>query len=410
MPAIAWVAPPADSGYGAPIADTVALILAGGGARGAYEAGALSVLMPVLDQRGELPRIVIGTSVGALNAGFIAANAQVPTAEMTTRAVETWEDMTWHDVARGVASAASLRRLFEYAGEVLGIPRVHIQSLLDPEPLRTTVRQRINFEQIERNVAAGRLDAVGVVATSAYTGRSVVFHTGLESPPRDDGRGIDYVAAPLSEEHVLASASIPGAFPAVHVDRPEPARGWYYDGGTRLNTPIKPALALGAQRVIVIALSSLAPGPPRLAGEDQPDVLAGLGQILQGLLGDQLIDDIQTVATINDLVDPGAESAQKRQVPYIVIAPAERDAIGHRALDVVREHYSGPRQSIRAPDISLLNRLTAGATDVQHAELLSFLLFVPEFARALVALGREDARRWVDQSHELEGLWQVGPL
>jgi NTE family protein len=276
--------------------------------------------------------------------------------------------------------------------------------------MRTTVRERLDFAQIEGNVAAGRLDAVGVVATSALTGRSVVFHTGLQSPPRDDSRGIDYVATPLTEEHVLASASIPAAFPAVHVDRPEPARGWYYDGGTRLNTPIKPALALGADRVIVIALSSPAPGPPGLAGDDQPDVLAGIGQILSGLLGDQLIDDIQTVAMINGLIAPGAEVAGKRRVPYIIIAPAERDAIGRRALDVVREHYSGPRQAMRAPDISVLAHLTAGASDVQHAELLSFLLFVPEFARALVALGREDARAWVDQRHELEDLWQVGPL
>jgi NTE family protein len=234
----------------------VALILAGGGARGAYEAGVLSVLLPVLEQRGELPRVVIGTSVGALNAGFIAANAHVPTAEMTARAVEIWETMTWRDVARGVASAASLKRVFEYAGEVLGVPRARIESLLDPEPMRRTVRDRLDFPQIERNVGAGRLDAVGVVTTSGLTGRSVVFHTGLESPPRDDGRGIDYVAAPLTAEHVLASASIPGVFPAVHVDRPEPARGWYYDGGTRLNTPIKPALALGAKRVIVIAPAS----------------------------------------------------------------------------------------------------------------------------------------------------------
>src|SRR4051794_27040426 len=60
---------------------TVALVLAGGGARGAYEAGALSVLLPALEARGERPVIVVGTSVGALNATFVAATAHLPAAD-----------------------------------------------------------------------------------------------------------------------------------------------------------------------------------------------------------------------------------------------------------------------------------------------------------------------------------------
>ncbi|HEY2006318.1 MAG TPA: patatin-like phospholipase family protein, partial [Solirubrobacteraceae bacterium] len=66
---------------------TVAVVLAGGGARGAYEAGALSVLLPVLEERGLRPRIVIGTSVGALNASFLAANAQLPADQLATEAL-----------------------------------------------------------------------------------------------------------------------------------------------------------------------------------------------------------------------------------------------------------------------------------------------------------------------------------
>jgi len=103
-------------------------------------------------------------------------------------------------------------------------------------------------------------------------------------------------------------------------------------------------------------------------------------------------------------------SAGKRRVPYIVIAPAERDAIGRCALRVFREHYSRPLQAIRSPDIALLARLTAGGSDTQHAELLSFLLFASELSNALIALGQEDARRWIDQAHDLDELWQVGPI
>jgi NTE family protein len=291
------------------------------------------------------------------------------------------------------------------------VPGARLESLLDPTPLSATVREHVDFVQIERNVRAGALDGAAVVATSALTSRSVVFHCGLESPPPDRRRGIDYVRTPLAEQHVLASAAIPAIFPAVHVNRPRAARGWYVDGGTRLDTPIKPALKFGARRVIVIALNSLARGPARLAGEQQPDALDGTGQILTSVLDDQLTADIQTLSTINGLtrttrVVPG----RKRRVPYIVIAPATRDAIAKRARRVLREHYSGLLDAVRSPDIALLSRLIAGGSDAHHAELLSFVLFASEFTKALVALGKQDAQRWIDQPHEVDDLWQLAPI
>ena len=390
---------------------TVALVLAGGGARGAYEAGALSVLLPVLEERGERPRILIGTSVGALNVSFLGAAAHWPASALMPDALSIWESVTWGEVARRLISGGSLRRLSEYAAEVLGVPGARLGSLLDPAPLRTTLRDRVDFDQLQRNVKAGWLDAIGVVATSALTSRSVVFHSGLESPPRDLRRGIDYVETPLAEDHVLASAAIPVIFPAVHVEQPRRERGWYFDGGTRLSTPIKPALEFGAERVVVIALTSLAAGPGRLAGEARPDALAGAGQILLGLLADQLTADVQTLATINGLTRATrAVPSRKRRVPYIAIAPARRDAIGAIALRVLREHYRGPVQAIRAPDITVLARLLAGSADEQHAELVSFLLFSPEFAKALIELGKNDAERWIDQTHDVDGLWQITPI
>ena len=303
----------------------IALVLGGGGARGAYEAGVLSVLLPVLEERGERPRILIGTSAGALNVTFLAANAQLATHELIGEALATWESMRWGEVARGLISGASLRRAAGYAGEVLGLPGLQIKSLLDPAPLRVTLRERVDFEQIEENVRAGRVDAAGVVATSALTGHSVVFHSGLASPPPDNRRGIDYVAVRLAEEHVLASAAIPGIFPAVQITRPQCARGWYFDGGIRLNTPIKPALELGAARVVVVAVTSVAPGGADLAGEQMPDALEGVGQILISVLDDQLAADAQTLASINQLLTETGRAATttKRLVPYILVAPTE---------------------------------------------------------------------------------------
>jgi NTE family protein len=392
--------------------ERVAIVLSGGGARGAYEAGALSVLLPVLEDRGERPRILVGTSAGAVNVSFLASHAQLGIGQLMSEAVASWASMSWGDVARSLVSVASLQRLGGYAGEVLGVPGLQIESLLDPAPLRRTLRQQIDFDQLASNVEAGRVESAAVVATSALTGRSIVFHAGLPSPPTDNRRGIDYVATALAEEHVLASAAIPAVFPAVHVERPHAARGWYFDGGTHLNTPIKPALKLGAERVVVIAVSPLLPGPASLAGQQRPDALVAAAQILIGILDNQLIADVHTLAMVNALIGRRNRSAStgKRRVPYIVIAPAEPDPMATRALTVVRERYSSALQTARSPDIALLARLTAAGDDVAHAALLSFLLFAPEFADALIELGRHDATRWLEQTHDLDDLWQVGPL
>ena len=149
------------------------------------------MLLPALPPE-ERPNIIVGASVGAVNGAYLAATHDDP------------------DLSAG-------RRL---------------------------------WEEIARHLDDGRLISAAVVATSALTGRSVVFHQGgTPDEVRDDKRGIDSVPTVLNEQHVRASAAIP----AVEVTD-GPAAGWYFDGGTRLNAPIKPALSLGAERVIVPVL------------------------------------------------------------------------------------------------------------------------------------------------------------
>ena len=146
----------------------VALVLAGGGARGAYEVGALSVLLPELEARGERPSIILGTSAGALNAAYLAANAQLAVADLLPTALQIWESISWGMVVRPLISGASLRRVGAYLGEAVGVPGVRLVSLLDPAPLRRTVAQRVDFDQLARNVAAGAVSAAGGVTRSVW--------------------------------------------------------------------------------------------------------------------------------------------------------------------------------------------------------------------------------------------------
>ena len=325
----------------------IALVLAGGGARGAYEIGALSVILPALPE-DERPDLILGTSVGALNGAYLAATLPdgVEAALEDGRAI--WEGIRWGDVL-ATPSLRDFERLLRGAVNFTGLLSTHVPALLDATPLRATLERLIPFERIEHNVAAGTIHAAAVVATSALTGRSVVFHCGgTPDEQRDDKRAIDYVDATLAEQHVRASAAIPAVFPAVEIEG-GPAAGWYFDGGARLNAPIKPALSLGAKRVIVIGLNSVAPGGDAIAGPVRPDLFAGAAQIVDALLADPLVEDVQTLVTINELVGEGADPERHRQVPYIFVAPPQRDTIGQIARQVFRKHYSGLLQAHRSP-------------------------------------------------------------
>src|SRR5271166_807158 len=153
--------------------DRIALVLAGGGVRGAYEAGALAALAPALAARGETPDIVVGTSIGALNGAFVAARADEPLEAVAAAGLEMWRELRWGDALRPLVSPFELRRLLSAATMLAGLRGARVPELLDPSPLRGTLERLVAFERIARNVKDGALTAVAVVATAYATTRSV---------------------------------------------------------------------------------------------------------------------------------------------------------------------------------------------------------------------------------------------
>jgi NTE family protein len=134
---------------------SVALVLAGGGARGAYEAGALSVLLPELEQRGERPSLFVGTSVGAINATFLAATQQLPAEQSAERLLALWGNLRKEEVIRPILQRQGPLAVLRYAGELLSIPGVRLNAMLDPAPLRGNLEGWIDWDQLDLNVAAG---------------------------------------------------------------------------------------------------------------------------------------------------------------------------------------------------------------------------------------------------------------
>ena len=403
----------------------VGLVLGGGGARGAYASGVLSVLLPELKDQ---VRVIVGTSAGALISAYLVANWHRPVKQAIEDGLSFWRDLNFGDVCAPLMAVGGATRFMRYVGEFLPVRSMHGPSILQPEPLRQTLSRLVDFDQLGENVREQQV-VLGVVAAPAYGNRSVVFHHGGVPRHREDPlRGIEYVATPeLGPEHILASSAIPALFPAVRVTTPEPAAGWYYDGGSRLNTPIKPALWLGAKRVIVIALNSVAPSRTA-APHDQPDFYVGAAHLLHAALGDPLAQDIRTLANTNALIgaglpatngrsrdrrpaarqqQPGVLAETVQPVPYIFIAPEDPWAIGEIARRVYRKHYGRPWKT-GARDLWLLGKILDAGADAMHGELLSYLFFAGEFAEELIQLGQADAQRWIDEHPA--GLWQLDPL
>jgi NTE family protein len=394
----------------------------------------MSVLAPTLDDRGERPNIYIGTSVGAINAAYLAASEHLPSNEAGEGGLDRWREVTKGRVVRPILLRQAPLTALRYVGEILSLPGVRLPSLLDPRPLERNLRRWIDWDAVHRNVDEDRTQVLASVATGARTGRTVVFLEGHAERVRHRSHAIDYVETRLDDEHVRASAAIPILFPPVRVEHPREARGWYFDGGTRLNTPIKPALDLGAERLIVIATDSVAELTKRPGRHESapPDFGDGALHVLQGMLVDPVVEDMRILGNINMFfAERNGNSSERREtegrraldasarkyreargkppyrcIPYIFVAPERRGEIGRVASAVFRDRYGGIK-GLRSPDFPLLNRLLGGESPT-HGELLSYLFFDREFIEELIRMGQRDARRWLRA--EPSNPWQIEPL
>jgi NTE family protein len=282
-----------------------------------------------------------------------------------------------------------------------------ISGLLETGPLESLVRRSVEWKRIGANLAAGHLDAISVAATEIATGRVVAFLQSRD-PSLHWGHDPSLVSrrVELRVEHALASAAIPVLFPAVRVDQT-----YFADGGIRLNTPLAPALRLGADRVLVIPLrrgagtdTEVALETTRIASYANPLFL--YGKVLNALLLDHIETDLQRMRVINGILERGERSFGPdflerinraagpgrdhplRKVSDVVVRPS-RD-LGVLAGELVAE----PRGGARVPTwVRLLQRALGLAGEPFEADLLSYVLFDRLYTAPLVALGMEDARR-----------------
>jgi NTE family protein len=393
-----------------------AVVLSGGGARGAYEAGVIRYLVEELPRRLGHPirfDILCGTSVGAIHACYLAATAHED-AHRGLRLVELWKSMQLDEVL-----PLSARDILRIPRRLLGLRRVaeairdgeapeRLYGLFNTQALERFVVRAVPWKSIRDNVREGRVEAVCVAATQIATGRVAIFIENRERQVSRWTRDPTIVPRPtrLTPHHALASASIPMLFPAVRI-----AGNYYADGGLRLNTPLAPALRLGADRVLVIALRQ----DPREAHEatmtkqrveDYANPIFLFGKVLNALLLDPVDADLARMRLMNEILEDGEKAYgaefldrintvtdRERATPFkkiedLVIRPsADLGQLAGQVLEnMSQEHLNSPLLRFAARSVS------SGPGLTPESDLLSYLLFDGNFLAPLTVLGYSDAR------------------
>jgi NTE family protein len=394
------------------------LVLAGGGARGAYEAGVLSHVFEHVLPRLPPDRvgfdITSGTSVGAIHAAYSAASTHLPARERARQLVDTWSGMELGRVLR------------LDAGDLLGIPlralglrsqrraKNIVGGLVDVAPLEALVEQAVPWASLRDDLHGGPGRALCISCTEVRSGRVTIFMDGPladDTPWRNDPNA-QTIQTPLTARHVRASAAIPFLFPAVRLgDR------YYVDGGLRMNTPLSPALRLRASRLLVITLKHVvAPDPEAPAyPEDvitQPAFL--IGKVLDALTMDQLEYELARIELVNAMLAQGEAEYGADFADRINVAVREQRGVGFRPVrtltmrpseDIGRIAARCHRRHGGARALGVVGEFMAQAATrgvpSDEADLLSYLDFDGRFTRELLDLGREDARMREDELLEL---------
>ena len=358
-----------------------ALVLAGGGARAAYEVG---VLAGVADRAPglEFP-IVTGVSAGAINAvhlaahpGPLAAAVGALRAQWSRLVVERVYRIRPGRLARGLLLGAA-HTAFGRGGEAAAV-----RGLLDMSPLREFLGANLDFAQLDANIAARRLRAAAVSATSYATGQTVTFVHGPPDAPTWQ-RALRYaVRSRLTLDHVMASAALPILFPAVRI-----GDGFYGDGSLRQTAPLAPAIHLGARAILVVTQRSdpeRPPSPPPApAPREYPALAEVIGLLLHAIFLDALEADAERLERVNRLVTALPEAQRPdglRPVRLLMLRPS-RD-LGALAAGC----------GVQLPPLVRWLVRGMGGQRATAVDFLSYLLFNPVYTNALTELGYADVR------------------
>jgi NTE family protein len=375
--------------------NAIGLVMTGGGARGAYQAGVLKRIGEIkrVQTHGNPFPIIGGSSAGAINGSALAAGSDNVALAVKILA-RGWSDIQPSDVFRcDVLSQAqnSLTWILDLSfGALFG--GGNARSLLDATPLRHFLSEHIHCDRIHNNIKRGHLYALAISATNYNSGKSYLFIQGMKGHPMWNRSRRVTLSTSITVDHVCASAAIPLVFQPVRL---KTARGaaFFGDGCVRLQQPLSPVIRLGARKIFAIGVrDENLTHQKEPADQRDPSLAQVMGVLFDVMFLDHLATDIEHLERLNQLLgggrisQSGVQGCEKmRPLASFLMTPSVD-------LSQLAEQHQKDMPYLIQYFVNSLGRDAASCSD-----LMSYLLFTSKYTSALIEIGYNDASSRIDE-------------
>ncbi|MNJ93420.1 hypothetical protein D3C87_111000 [compost metagenome] len=363
------------------------LVLSGGGARGAYQAGVLAAIAEVAAQDKVVNpfKIMTGVSAGSINASILAGHSG-NLLEATQYLTKLWGNITTDEVFY-----VNLKAISKGGLDWLDLPfktaqkEAQLYSLFSTTPLRSLLAQACHFENIEKKIQKRILHALSVSALEYDSISTTTFFQGHESIIPWERPMHRSERTSLNVDHVMASTAIPILFPPIKVDK-----RYYGDGCIRNQSPCSPAIYMGAERFIAVGVRRRHDTWFTYHHNEEgtvPSLIRMINVIFHSMMMDGIELDLQRISQINAhlalLTKNEKAKVSTRPVDYLWVSPS---------VDFAK---LATQQSSKLP--RLIRYLLRGVGHLsESSELISYLLFDGVFCNQLMEVGFADGMKEKD--------------
>ena len=351
----------------------LAIILSGGGARGAYQVGILQAWKDLFLKNGSV-EILVGVSAGSINAVRLMQSA--PNYASGIDALqELWSTVTTDDIFESNFKAVvkNLMRLM-HSSRYQRSPHANsiVNAVLDTTPLHDYLSRNIDMGQVQLRLRTMPDHALAVHCFDYTDMKNVSFFQTREVCPPWERSTVRGVRTTLTIEHILASCSVPLIFPPWQIDGHS-----YGDGSLRNMTPLNSAIRLGADRIISISLRGD-------SFQGTQNTTPSLGRIAATMLDSMFLDSLDIDSQFMNRVNMLAARVPEGERDVKIVDLCRIGPMLDFSLIASRYRHRFPKT---------LRYLFGGWIS---SDMLSYLLFDREYANELIEYGRKDGELFRD--------------